>query len=106
MSQLFLLQVVDMPSKKLHSESMHLNINNYSVRNKIFERLPSKESVTNCDAINSLSSLVKITHAEVNSPQVNSPQVIPDLMNSKNGLHLKILEQLLIIENKYSLTHY
>ena len=59
---------LDLPSKKLHSESMHLNINNSSVRDKIFERLPSttaKEFVTNCDAINSLSSLVKITHAEV-----------------------------------------
>jgi hypothetical protein len=31
----------DVPSKKLHSESMHLNINNSSVQDKIYQTLPS-----------------------------------------------------------------
>ena len=47
---------------------MHLSINDSSVRDKIFERLPSTtpdESMANCDAINSLRSLFKISRAEV-----------------------------------------
>ena len=56
---------------------MHLDINNSSVRDKMFERLPStpiEESVTNCDTVNSLSSLFKITYSEILQIEQNTRQ--------------------------------
>ena len=74
---------LDMPSKKRHSESMYLSINDSSVRDKIFERLPSTtpdKSMANCDAINSLRSLFKISRAEVLQIEQNTREQSPSDM--------------------------